>query len=328
MDLRKIDFQGKLSSAASFKQYFLLMDGLMPVEWRVFVFHSQEFEKNLNFLLKHFERVVSLDSFSSLDKEAEKFYQGNAHQLYCSVSESVLGNLKRATEFPFQGVDELFIPAEELASQGQSIVALVKSVFGRMPIRRIDIVKANPDVLLDPTLERELRLECSTRGTEFFITTREDHPEQEWYSKPGEEALVDSDPLPYQEADQLFPVAANSVKYWDGFYLNLGPGKPSGKPFYKGGNAWDLLASLMTEKYRIYADFADRIQQREGNIYFNYFDWVRLYVKVRTDYNFLPSFMLRPTTRYASALIAAGAIATNPGLLKPQTQSPICLIEI
>lgn len=310
------------------KQYFLVMDALMPVEWSVHVFHGAKLPSRLPFLKKHFERVVAVDAFKTLGNDAKDFYAKNAKDLYFSASSSILENLKAASAFDFAGADELLIPEKEFRASGKELIAAIKDFLAKRPIRRVDITVENPASTLDKASVQELREACEAKKTGFFITTREDFPEDEWYSKPGEEAIVDSDPMPYHEGDKVFSVAANPIYYHDGFFLHLNDGPPTGKTFYDGDDAWKLLVSMLEEKKRVYAGFADGIKQRDGNVYYTYFDWVKKNVSVRGDCNFIPSFMMRPTTAYARALVENGALLTNLGIVKPDTKTPHCIAEI
>lgn len=321
--MRKIEFQGVLSSPQSFQQYFLILDALLPLEWRVKTYYSPSTEQFIEACSGLFDCISVCDNLTSLSPEAQQVYFKYGKRLNLFITEDVLANLRAANGYMFAGIDEILIPLDEFAKTPDEICSNLHAVHLKTPIRRIDLLIPSFEIQL-PEAERQLSRWCETHGVAYHVVIEHDDPTTEWYSRPGIEEIVDPDPIPFVAGDVWCSVASDSLYYIDGFHHNLQK-YPDGSPFYTGFDPVELVRSLLCSKVELYTYFATKIM--DDNIYRSYFSWVAEHVTVNDDFTFIPNFMLRPDTRFYRAMLDHGWNSTKLGLLM-NNKPPLPLVEI
>lgn len=325
--MRKLEFTGILQDAPSLKEYWLIYGALNPLEWRIKTYHSKELPNALPMLLRHFDVVAACDDLPSLTPEATYFFHQCSNALHLHIGDNAAANILAASSFAFKGVDEIRIPVEE-AEQHIGVLRFgLQALHRKSPIRRMDILVDDKTIPLGVGA-KELIEFCRMNNIMVNVITKNDFPEDEWYSRPGVEELVDPDPIPYREGQLSRCVAADTLYHRGGFQLNLQE-FPNNPPFYEGVDALALIAEMVSAKVELYAQYRDAIQNREGNIYYSYFSLVADNVKANRNFTFIPNFLLRPTTAFYKALVADGRMVEVPsGLLLKGSTSVVPVIEV
>jgi len=307
--MREIKFDGALTPD-TFKEFFLIYDALLPLEWRVNYLHG----KTIADFGNYFERIICRDDILNLDS----WYNDHAQEMYISLLLHKQWHrqiAKLVNNYNFKGVDELRLPVE-LVAKDRLLLEILLSL--KADIRRIDIEIPTHDYKVrDAILEYQEKFE--QRKTQFFITSLYDPPAiDSWYSKPNYEGMVDPLPEPYIEDEKQYSITSDGLYYKDGFRLNLQDEVPTQnrRAFRKDFEPYKLLPLLLKKKISYYKECRNSIKLRDGNIYWGYFNWVVKHIKVNTNYNFVPNFMLKPHSFYYQALIEDGIFNhTDQGLL-------------
>jgi hypothetical protein len=325
--VRRLEFTGILQDDASLKQYWLLYDALNPLEWRIKTYHSRELANTLPMLIRHFDVVAACDDLPSLTPDARYFFQQCSNAFHLFIGDNATANILAGTNFSFKGVDEILIPVEEVESNIEVLRFGLPALHRKSPIRRIDVMVNDKNTPLGSSTKEILEL-GRVNGIMTNVVTKHDLPEDEWYSRPGVEELVDADPIPYREGQLSCCVTADALYHRGGFQLNLQE-FPNGTPFYNGTDGLSLIAEMVFAKVDLYSGYKDAIQNKDGNIYYSYFAWVADNVKVNKNFTFIPNFMLRPTTTFYKTLVSSGRVVeVPPGLLLKGATSAIPIVEV
>ncbi len=110
--MREIKFEGALTPD-TFKEFFLIYDALLPLEWRVNYLHG----KTIADFGNYFERIICRDDILNLDS----WYNDHAQEMYISLLLHKQWHrqiAKLVNNYNFKGVDELpccHIPDHDIA---------------------------------------------------------------------------------------------------------------------------------------------------------------------------------------------------------------------
>lgn len=319
--MREIKFQGALTPS-SFKQFFLIYDSLLPLEWRINYKHYSYIDISL--LDKYFDRIICREKIMYLNS----WYKRNSKYMYMSLKLSFdwYKELKEIEKYNFKGIDEIWLPINIIENDKNVLTFLLNC---RENIRRIDIQIPTHDYVIDKSIIMYERL-FNERDTQFFIISLYDsYEETSWYSKPSYEGLVDPLPEPYVENGNTYSIASDALFVKDGFFLNCQDHSKDVRIKHIGFDPYLLIYDMLNSKLEYYCYCSERIKYKEGNIYWEYFNWVANNIKINMDYTFIPNFILKPDSRYYKALIEDGYfIETKSGLLKKESNNVVSIIEI
>lgn len=320
-NIREIKFEGALTPD-TFKQFFLIYDALLPLEWRI----NYLYDGSLLDFGNYFERIICRDDILDLDS----WYIDHSFEMYISfrLTEQWKEQLAELDEYDFKGIDELYVPIALIEENDDLLEALSDM---ETDIRRIDVETPIYGYKVDKSVY-EYKENFEKEGVQFFIISLFDPTYiDNWYSKPDYEGLVDPLPEPYLENGKRYSVTSDALYYEGGFRLNLQDVyyTQRRKAFVDNFDPYKLLPQLLQKKISYYKECRRGIKAKDGNIYWGYFNWVAKNIKVNEDYNFVPNFMLKPHSFYYKALVENGIFNHSPqGLLLSETKNIIPIVEV
>lgn len=333
---RNLSFHPSLAGATSDKDFFVRLDALMNVEWKVdFTVMGQMFccgasnqcslpkvtqvskqfeeqkmalvEESLNFACEYFHHVATLDDLGLLQRQnpvAFEFYQKNSPRLFISSLNNA--NLVRQyqminSEFNFRGVDDIKLNGAFLRNRENAENAFEAIVGLKMPFHTIT---APLDV--DPEVRRVLNeIEDYVNKCSFG-----DGPHIRYIS----------------EADLLQEEDGTSYEYWEEhttymvqnrFFLNKEESSHYHKFFYTSEGRPDpmkFLVGMLKRKIELYRENLSKMPEGRQK---DYHGWVVNHAVVNEDFNFIPAIMMDRTTHYWQSLVCDGIMMETPmGLIR------------
>lgn len=309
------EFEGALHDDESLKRFFLTCDGLMSLEWRLFTQNIYgPIPSSTQEYWTYFERVVCDDEYLALEHR----HIAPLTYLRMTLRQDWRDQFRMASALMFRGIDQLIIPIHVMEND-QDVAPNISSMNPTW-FRRVDV--EFPYYGYQTTADyMTVREWCNKNGVMFNLITLYDPPEVDsWYSRPGYEGLVDPLPEPYMEDYNTYGVLSDSVTLVrDEIYIGderkdklFGPLPPITDKMF--------LPELLKAKVKAYSKHAQEIKNRDGNMYWRYFDWVGNNIEVDDDFSFIPSIMLPSRTKFHQRLVETGEFISTPlGLLKPNT---------
>lgn len=267
---------------------------------------------------------VSLDEdpyFFKFNYPAEyKWFVENSHKYGYGTTDNGIFRISKLKNIKFREMFEISLSLSFIKSVGQEQIIETLELL-ECPIQRIKLLIDIPDVYPSFIIDwvKKHKIGLITHPIDFkngqlvdFKIEDYDYCENNWaIVKSGKEMIK-------------VHVMNDSLVYYDQFYFSNNIGDI---PFFKfDSNGFDYRLYLSSrlegkqQSYLRYLEHTDDLNIRR------YYQATQKY-KINHDYNFIPNFMVDYKVRYFNRMIELGWIATPHGLLAPNADKIIPIIE-
>lgn len=343
---RNIAFTSSVEGAPSFKDFFLTVDALVALEWKVeFTFLKQlfccgaettcalprwtgefsgsateeTFERTrigIEFAHRYFHTISTRDDLFLMKKTFPliwEWYQANAHMMFLGSLDNnrLLTHAPLIKGLPFLGVDTIKLGPEFLSNEKAARAAFdaIREIGDQMPIYRITMAETP-----DTTIQREIIAWAEKNGVENELVTAEKLIEE----RHSDDGTAPNSTFELYEDHSIFFVQ-------DRFYLHkydhLGCGDGSFYTVNGPVNSREFIYNLVTRRIDYYRENTEKASGRVKD----YFTWVVENVEVDDNYTFIPGFMMQMNGSFANALVEDNLFAlTSCGLLNG---NPVPLVK-
>jgi hypothetical protein len=252
------------------------------------------------------------------------WYQAHAGNMECSFTDNAIFRTARMVKYiQFRNIASISISSDFASKVNpDKLKNALLTLHNISPIKKIKFVDCGDIESLKPFIEFANLNNMANMVHHNFIEQRSvlDHQwasEQNTWVDSTEDGLVQI----HREAPHLF---------FDRYYFSSDDASDiSEEPWYTVediGNSFNkelFLTKLIEGKQRRYLNWVDKTANPKFRDYFKLTDTYR----VNQDYNFIPGMMLKPYTRYCNSLIESGWVKCRYGLIKPNTDKVISIVE-
>jgi len=353
--LRTISFIASLNDEKrSFKEFFLMVDALIPLEWKVeFTFlkkmyccgaektcplpkwndteaagtaTEESYQKSVRafeFISEYFHSVVTRDDLFLIKHQFPliyEFYRENSHRMMIGSLDNN-GLLRQAPlimrDMRFNEIDSIKLGSYFLQSEKVAEAAFnaIKMLAEGLKIHSVSMAEPSDPVIAAKV--HEIKAWCDWCKIPAMIMSQD--------ALEGERRISDGtgplDDFEYYEEHALFFVQ-------DKFYLTKyeSTANPS-NTFYEVVDEIDPVALLAGMVRRKIAMYGENMSRAKGRI-LDYFTWINQNAKTNDQFTFIPRFMINTTSRFYRSLLKNHKFTeVPPGLLATNSKHVIPMIS-
>lgn len=249
------------------------------------------------------------------------WYKEHANKIHLCITDNAIFRTLRMKELNWAGIADVGVSTEFLAEVGaEKVLTAIKQLHDRYGVKKIKYVDCGQPEVFGPVIEWANKLDLHNCVHHDFRTNHRDILNHAWVEYQNT-WVTNSDAGFYQiyrESIQL---------HYDRFYYSCDDASNvDAEPFFsfdKKIDVQEFLYNLVKRKQDKYAEIQDKPEHQHFR---DYYKETQKYV-VNRNFNFIPSIMIPPKSRFFYRMIQDGWTMTQYGLLKNDGNKIVSLIE-
>jgi len=331
-----MSFHASLEHAESFKDFFTCIDALIPLEWKIDItVFGQSFccgaspvcnlpnlseiknydgslddvQAGLDFAVKYFHHVSTLDDLLVLSKDDElyyNFYTTNSCNLHISSLNNAnivrIAPLLLGDDMNFKGIDAIKISSKYIRNVEitSKVIETIFTIHAKVPIASITI--AYPT---DEEIQNELEKLKALTNVEIRMIS-----EQGLFEEENNNHDDNPDAFEFWEEHTLYLTK-------DKFFLTKHDALHASNTFYTINGTIDpkqFVYDMVKRKIDMYNIAKQHVQNKLQK---KYYTWVTENVIINEGYNWIPSIMYDPNI-FCKELVKTNKFMETPaGIIQP-----------
>lgn len=289
-----------------------------------------------------FQTIACIDDMHTMKTRPDlyEFYRNHAPRMEFHTSDN--GFFKQydllINDLKFNAIGQISFSDHLLSSKGgkivDDIIPMLRELNDRSPIARLNFVITRGNPVDNPHIMKICEWALGVDQTLAIYFHNDIRHDVDYFAELREQGY--KQPSCYHIETTTNPVTKCNVYTetvhlrYDNFFPDLYTSmEENSYPFYTCQGAFNpdtLMVELLREKIRMYARNCSIMTVR--NKLYDYFNFASTRLRVRDDFTFIPSLMLKPESKFYQRLVGNGYTNTYAGLIRTGCAEVIPIAEI